>query len=106
MKPAEERLREDLKKVAIQPPAFPVYQNFSATAVTDPETIRENLARQVCGRVRWVECVENAANDLSPAAVWEFGAGNVLTGLVKRINSAIARVNIDSPNAIAAIAAS
>jgi [acyl-carrier-protein] S-malonyltransferase len=105
MKPAEQRLREDLRTVSIKTPAFPVYQNFSAIAVTDPETIRENLARQVCGRVRWVECVENAVRETTPAAVWEFGAGNVLTGLVKRINSAITRVNIDSPPAITAIAA-
>ncbi len=104
MKPAEERLREDLRSVSIKTPAFPVYQNFSATAVTDAETIRENLARQVCGRVRWVECVENAVRETTPAAVWEFGAGNVLTGLVKRINSAVTRVNIDSPPAISAIA--
>lgn len=105
MKPAEERLREDLRNVSIKAPSFPVYQNFSACAVTNPETIRENLARQVCGRVRWVECVENAVRETAPSAVWEFGAGNVLTGLVKRINSSVARVNIDSPPAISAIAA-
>jgi [acyl-carrier-protein] S-malonyltransferase len=103
MKPAEERLREDLKSVTIKAPAFPVYQNFSAAAVTDPETIRENLARQVCGRVRWVECVEAAIKEKSLSAAWEFGAGNVLTGLVKRINNSVARVNIDAPTSIAAL---
>ena len=105
MKPAEEKLRVDLKNISIKKPNFPVYQNFTATFSDDPEVIRENLARQVCGRVRWVECVENATQQKQPSAVWEYGAGNVLTGLVKRINSSIPRVNIDSPESLAGMAA-
>lgn len=104
MKPAEERLRVDLAAIKINTPKFPVYQNYTASGTSDPETIRENLAMQVCGRVRWVECVENALKEKSPEAVWEYGAGNVLTGLVKRINSSVARVNIDSPEALASLA--
>jgi [acyl-carrier-protein] S-malonyltransferase len=100
MKPAEEKLRVDLAAIEIRKPKFKVYQNFTAQASDDPETIRENLALQVCGRVRWIECVENVVKDTNPAAVWEYGAGNVLTGLVKRINSAITRVNVDSPAAL------
>jgi [acyl-carrier-protein] S-malonyltransferase len=100
MKPAEEKLRLDLAAIEIRKPKFKVYQNFTAQASDDPDTIRENLALQVCGRVRWVECVENVVKDTSPTAVWEYGAGNVLTGLVKRINSSVARVNIDSPVAL------
>lgn len=105
MKPAEERLRVDLAGIKINTPKFPVYQNYNATFTNDPEAIRENLALQVCGRVRWVECVENVMKDRSPDAVWEYGAGNVLTGLVKRINSSVPRVNIDSPESLAAMAA-
>ena len=105
MKPAEERLRVDLAGIKISAPKFPVYQNFTASFTNDPEQIRENLALQVCGRVRWVECVENAIKDKAPEAVWEYGAGNVLTGLVKRINTSVSRVNIDSPESLASIAA-
>ena len=105
MKPAEERLRQDLAKVTIKQPKFPVYQNFTASFTTDPEAIRENLALQVCGRVRWVECVENVIAEKTPEAAWEYGAGNVLTGLVKRINSSVARVNIDSPESLDAMPA-
>jgi [acyl-carrier-protein] S-malonyltransferase len=105
MKPAEEKLRLDLKEIQIKTPCFPVYQNFTASYSNDPETIRENLALQVCGRVRWVECVENVMKETQPSAVWEYGAGNVLTGLVKRINASVPRVNIDSPESLAAIAA-
>jgi [acyl-carrier-protein] S-malonyltransferase len=105
MKPAEERLRADLANITISTPKFPVYQNYTASFTNDPEQIRENLALQVCGRVRWVECVENALKEKTPEAVWEYGAGNVLTGLVKRINSGVARVNIDSPESLASMAA-
>jgi [acyl-carrier-protein] S-malonyltransferase len=105
MKPAEERLRKDLASIEFKAPKFPVYQNFTASFSTDPETIRENLALQVCGRVRWVECVEKAVREKSPTAAWEYGAGNVLTGLVKRINPSVSRVNIDSPESLASMAA-
>lgn len=100
MKPAEEKLQVDLAATTITPPKFPVFQNFTASASSDPDTIRENLALQVCGRVRWVECVQNATAAHAPGAVWEYGAGNVLTGLVKRINPSLTRVNIDSPGAL------
>lgn len=105
MKPAEERLRVDLANITIKAPKFPVYQNYTASFSNDPEVIRENLALQVCGRVRWVECVENALKEKTPDAVWEYGAGNVLTGLVKRINSGVTRVNIDSPESLNSMAA-
>lgn len=92
MRPAEERLRHDLAETAIRPPTFPVYQNFTAASSTDPATIRENLARQVCGRVRWVECVKNALTSCTPQASREFGAGTVLTGLMKRIEPGVTRL--------------
>jgi [acyl-carrier-protein] S-malonyltransferase len=100
MKPAEENLRVELAQTTIKAPKFPVFQNFTAQATSNPDTIRENLALQVCGRVRWVECVQNALATHEAAAVWEFGAGNVLTGLVKRINPGTTRVNVDSPEAL------
>ena len=103
MKPAENKLRVDLAQTTIKKPKFPVFQNFTATPSDDPDTIRENLALQVCGRVRWVECVENVLANKFPDAVWEYGAGNILTGLVKRINAAVVRVNIDSPQAISTL---
>ena len=100
MKPAEDKLREDLANIMITKPSFPVFQNYTAEASNDPEQIRENLALQVCGRVRWVECVQNALQQTSPEAAWEFGAGNVLAGLMKRISSSTPRSNIGGPETI------
>lgn len=100
MKPAEEKLREDLATVTISKPSFPVFQNYTAEASDDPEQIRENLALQVCGRVRWVECVHNALAQSSAEEAWEFGAGNVLSGLMKRISSGTPRKNIDGTTSL------
>jgi [acyl-carrier-protein] S-malonyltransferase len=65
---------------------FPVYANCSAVPVIRPDQIRTALKRQVCGRVLWVDCVQNAIADAKPDLAVEFGAGNVLAGLMKRIN--------------------
>lgn len=100
MKPAEDALRQDLATVSIKKPRFPVIANFSAKPLTDPEEIRESLALQVCGRVRWVECMQNAAAHFSPESFYEFGFGNVLTGLLKRIAPEAARTNINSLAAV------
>jgi [acyl-carrier-protein] S-malonyltransferase len=105
MKPAEENLRKDLAAISLKTPKFPVYQNYTAAFTNNTEVIRENLALQVCGRVRWVECVENGVREQNPTAAWEYGAGNVLTGLMKRINSGLSRINIDSPDSLASMPA-
>lgn len=95
MKPAEEKLAVELAKLNIQKPAFPVIQNFTAEPVTNPEEIRRNLQYQVCGKVRWVECVERAIASTQPEFACEFGPGNVLAGLLKRINGELPRENIN-----------
>lgn len=96
MKPAEENLAKDLKQLSINAPRCPVYSNFSARPLTAPEDIREALRLQVCGRVRWVECMENAVRDLNITTAVEFGPGAVLTGLLKRIKPEVKRVNVNS----------
>ena len=94
MKPAEAKLREKLRETEIKTARFPVYVNFSGKPLTSPEDIRESLAQQVCGRVRWVECMENSISDCKPEAAYEFGNGSVLSGLLKRINPQLTRVNV------------
>lgn len=93
MKPAEEKLREDLAKITFNKPSFPVYANFSAAPVNDPEEIRESLAKQVCGTVRWVESMNKAIAEHNPSEAVEFGYGAVLSGLLKRIKPDLARRN-------------
>ena len=53
-------------------------------ALADPHSIRENLVRQIVEPVRWVECVRALANRKASMMV-EVGPGNVLRGLVRKI---------------------
>lgn len=105
MAPAREKLKGDLAAVTIKQPAFPVIANYSAEVVREPEKIRESLALQVCGRVRWVESMQNAVNNFHPNAAIEFGSGAVLSGMLKRIDSGISRKNADSVQNIEKLAA-
>ena len=104
MKKAEENLSIDLHRTTISACKFPVYSNFTAKAETEPEEIKTNLINQVCGKVRWVESMQNAINDYKPELAIEFGFGNVLTGLLKRIHADIPRYNIDAAEKVAALA--
>ncbi len=100
MKPAEENLAKDLKTLNISSPRFPVFSNFLASPLTEPEQIRDALRRQVCGRVRWVECMEKAVQSFSPGMAIEFGPGNVLTGLLKRIRPEVKRLNVNNAESL------
>jgi [acyl-carrier-protein] S-malonyltransferase len=83
MQPAAEAMRDALSYVLVAPPAVPLYANVTAQAVTDPDTIRNQLVEQVTGMVRWRESVANMA----AAGVNEFVelGGKVLGPMVKRI---------------------
>jgi [acyl-carrier-protein] S-malonyltransferase len=95
MKPAADNLAKDLDAMTINKCRFPVYANFSAKAVTEPSDVRQNLKDQVCGRVRWVECMNNAIAEAKPTNAIEFGEGKVLNGLLKKINKEVPCQNID-----------
>lgn len=97
MKPAEIKLAEDLKSIKIATPEFPVFSNYSAEPLTDPEAIRRALALQVCGRVRWVECVQQARQGFAFDQAVEIGEGNTLIGLMKRIDGTIPSVTYCGP---------
>jgi [acyl-carrier-protein] S-malonyltransferase len=105
MKPAEEKLSKDLDAVTISRAAFPIYANYSAAAAQEPADIRRLLKQQVCGRVRWVECMQHAIAEKKPDVAVEFGAGNVLAGLLKRIAPELARTGAGTPEAIQELAA-
>lgn len=106
MQPAEEKLAKDLDALQIEKASFSVYANFSAKAVVAPHDIRASLKAQVCGRVRWVECMENVIRETAPQAAIEFGSGNVLSGLLKRIAPALKRLSADSVESVNELATS
>jgi [acyl-carrier-protein] S-malonyltransferase len=85
MQPAEAGLRVQLDTVALSAPKFPIVSNVTAQPVSDVVDARRLLIEQLTSPVRWTACVrtmiENGVSELI-----ELGPGNVLTGLMKRID--------------------
>jgi len=84
MKPAEEKLATAIENTHFNTPSCPVYQNVSAQAETDPQTIKANLLKQLTAPVKWTQCVQAMVTDGATNFV-ELGPGKVLQGLVKKI---------------------
>lgn len=85
MQPAAEDLAEAIKKTDFRKPFCPIYQNATAQASQDPEIIRENLLKQLTAPVRWTQSVQNMIAD-GANEFFEFGPGDVLKGLIRKIN--------------------
>jgi [acyl-carrier-protein] S-malonyltransferase len=102
MQPAADEMAEALAEVALAAPALPLVANVTAAAVSDAETIRGLLVRQVTGMVRWRESVlymkENGVESLI-----ELGAGKVLSGLARRIDRDLAATAAGSPDEVEAV---
>lgn len=88
MRPARERMRELLDATEIANAAFPVVTNVDAEPAWQGDLIRDALVRQIDSPVRWVESVRRLAAEGVDRAL-EIGPGNVLAGLVRRIDKAI-----------------
>jgi [acyl-carrier-protein] S-malonyltransferase len=88
MEPARVELQEAIEKVSISSPICPIYQNVYPQANNDPQKIKENLITQLTGAVRWTQAVEQMIADGASEFV-EVGPGNVLQGLVKKVNRAM-----------------
>jgi len=89
MEPARIELDEAIAATHFKTPLCPVYQNFTAEPATDPEIIKANLSKQLTGPVRWTQSVRKMVADGATEFV-ECGPGNVLQGLVKKIESTVA----------------
>jgi len=85
MEPAREELAAAIENTTFTNPVCPVYQNVPATAVTDAEEIKRNLIIQLTAPVKWTQSVQNMIAD-GATLFTEVGPGNVLQGLVKKIN--------------------
>jgi [acyl-carrier-protein] S-malonyltransferase len=85
MQPIVEDMRTALNEVEFRTPTVPLISNMTAMPMTDTNEIKESLIYQVTHGVRWRESVLNFAG-LGIGEVIEIGPGNVLTGLVSRID--------------------
>lgn len=94
MEPARIELGRAIEETRIVEPICPIYQNVSAQAVTDPQTIKKNLLAQLTSPVRWTQSVRNMLADGADYFM-EIGPGTVLQGLVKRISAGTEGITID-----------
>lgn len=88
MEPAREELAAAIEATTFKSPRCPIYQNVSTTAVTNATSIRENLISQLTAPVKWTQSIQNMIGDGASHFI-EAGPGNVLQGLVKKINPGV-----------------
>jgi len=96
MQPAADAMAAALAEVEIKAPAVPLVANVRAQAVRDPAEIRALLVEQVTGSVRWRESVQFMGG-AGVTEIWEIGAGKALSGMVRRIDRAIACRTVATP---------
>ncbi|HRR62328.1 MAG TPA: ACP S-malonyltransferase, partial [Paludibacteraceae bacterium] len=85
MEPARIELSQAINQTSFSTPICPVYQNVNAYPQTNPENIKQNLIAQLTAPVRWTQTIKNMINDGATEFI-ELGPGDVLKGLIKKIN--------------------
>ena len=85
MQPAAERLQAAIMNTTFRTPKCPVYQNVSAKAEMDKDVIQRQVLEQLTSPVRWTQSVQQMIAD-GATTFYEFGPGDVLKGLIRKIN--------------------
>jgi len=93
MKPAQDRLKEDLKKLRMQKPVYPVACNVDADFVVDDLRALDTLVHQVTGSVRWEQCMRLLIAEGIDTFI-EVGPGKVLCGLMRQIDRSKTCMNV------------
>ena len=88
MDPAKVELEAAIAATKFSAPKCPVYQNVDAMPHTDPEEIKANLISQLTSPVRWTKSIQNMISN-GVAEFVECGPGNVLTGLMRKIDRGV-----------------
>ena len=85
MEPARAELETAIDNTEFKEGVCPIYQNVTATAITNPEEIKENLKKQLTASVMWTQTMEQMIAD-GLSSVTEVGPGKVLQGLFKKVD--------------------
>lgn len=89
MEPARVELEKAIDSATFNVPSCPVYQNVTALPSIDAAIIKSNLKKQLTAPVKWTQSVQNMIKD-GADMFYEVGPGNVLQGLIKKIDRNIA----------------
>jgi [acyl-carrier-protein] S-malonyltransferase len=104
MKPAEDRLALELRRLAVQNPRLPVVANVDASPKCDSASAIDALIRQVSSAVLWEGSVRRLASDGVTAYV-EVGPGTVLSGLIRKTHRAADVAAVGAPEDLDAVRA-
>jgi len=85
MEPARAELEQAINETIFSEGICPIYQNVTATAVTNPDAIKANLKKQLTYSVLWTQSMQQMMVD-GLTSVTEVGPGNVLQGLFKKVD--------------------
>ena len=88
MQPAAERLEKAILATTFRAPICPIYQNVSAKGETNKAIIQKHLLEQLTSPVRWTQSVQQMIAD-GTTTFYEFGPGDVLKGLIRKINAEV-----------------
>ncbi len=86
LKPAADRLREYMQDITFSAPQIALINNVDVAILNDPAAIKDALARQAAGAVRWVETMQKLAAE-GTTRVIESAPSKVLIGMAKRIDA-------------------
>jgi [acyl-carrier-protein] S-malonyltransferase len=92
MMPAQQELEKAISETLFSNPICPIYQNYTAQAVSDPTAIKNNLIAQLTAPVKWTQTMEQMIAD-GATKFFEAGPGKVLQGLVKKVNKDIEAIS-------------
>jgi len=104
MRPAADRLAEQIAATEFKAPQIPVVHNVTAQTESNPEKIKALMIEQIYSAVRWVECV-NTMSQAGITTTVECGPGKVLSGLNKRINAELTTLSIEKSEEVDAVLA-
>jgi [acyl-carrier-protein] S-malonyltransferase len=85
MEPARAELEQAIDETNFADGVCPIYQNVTASAITNPEEIKENLKKQLTASVMWTQTMQQMIAD-GLSSVTEVGPGKVLQGLFKKVD--------------------
>ena len=88
MSSAADELKKGIEKTEFKTPNCPIYQNFTSDPVKNPSIIKSNLLSQLTGAVLWTQSVNKMIND-GVKEFYEVGPGNILQGLIRKIDNDI-----------------
>jgi len=99
---AQEEFNQTLERIPFLNPVTPIVGNVSATFLHSMEEIKKDLCSQLISRVCWRESMQKLISS-GITRIFELGPGNVLSGLMHRIDRSISVLSLDSPTSLSSL---